>query len=103
MSNTKAEKEAAKAAKLAEKEAAKAARGSAEGAESEPEEEDVDDQAEAAAEDTDAEDGSDEVTVRYRNPSTGMSDRIFSREIHGDKFRTLAKLFREKTGGEILK
>ena len=45
----------------------------------------------------------DEVVVRYQNPQTGPTDRVFSRALHGDKFRALAKLFCTKTSGEIVK
>ena len=105
MTKTTAEKEAAKAAKLAEKEAARAARGSAEGEESEPAETETD-ETEADADELDVEesdDDADSAVVEYHNPQVGTTTRKFTREIHGAKFKALAAMFAEKTGGKVLK
>lgn len=39
------------------------------------------------------------VVVRYINPELGLTDRVFSLEVHGENFRVLAQGFKDKFDG----
>jgi hypothetical protein len=54
-------------------------------------------------EEDEEESSGDEVTVQYQNQQIGQTTRVFSRDIHGAKFKDLARMFAEKTGGKVLK
>lgn len=56
------------------------------------------DEAEADADDLDSgdeEETGDTVTVQYHDPLKGVTSRVFTRELHGEKFRETAKIFCE--------
>lgn len=43
-----------------------------------------------------------EISVQYINSETGLIARIFSKAVHGDSFKEIAKAFSEKFNGVIL-
>lgn len=48
------------------------------------------------------EDDSDHITVRYQDPVKGLTDRVFSREIHGKDFKKIAATFKETHGDKLV-
>lgn len=43
----------------------------------------------------------DEITIEYHNPQVGLTDRTFTRAIHGKDFKKVAAIFAESHNGTV--